>query len=358
MRIGILLHPYDEEKPGGLARTILEWTRGLLAVDRKNEYTIFLREEPKQPLDLPRDPRVAVLGSGRFWLENLRGAPQADVYLFQTPVLPLRFRPKKTVVIVQDFPYKHLPSNGVHEWFLRRGLSWYHGFSLARADAIVAVSEATKQDIVRFFDIAPERISVVHMGFKSICKTEETPVALPEKFFLYVGVVKERKNILNIVRAFAAFKKAAPQAKEKLVIAGKVEGAYAEKVKRFIGESGLKEETVFLGYLNDNQLSYVYRRATALAFPSLIEGFGFPVLEAMECGTPVITANRGGPSEIGKAAAMLVIPENPEEIARAFGKLAKDPAYRKEFVAKGIARAKEFSWEKASRELLRVIESA
>lgn len=356
MTIGIILHPYGEQQQGGLGRTMVEWTRALLKMDRENRYVIFLKEKPQGALDFAGNNwQVEVLGPGFGWLDRLAEKTQCDVYLFNTPVLPFRFKPKKTVVIVQDFPYKHLPSKSIKESGWRKVIGWYHGRSMRRADRLVAVSDATKQDILRFYRIPEEKISVVHLGFKRICQVPEQNIDLPDHFFFFAGTVKERKNVMRIVQAFAAFRRrySGPFA---VVIGGKNEGAYARKIQEYARSEGIEKDVMFLGYLNDGQLSYVYKHADALVFPSLVEGFGMPVVEAMDCGTPVITSNVGGPAETGAdGAAILVDPYRSDDIANAMLRIARDPELRQELIRKGYERAPHFTWDVAAKGMLRVL---
>lgn len=358
MRIGIILHPYGEKNPGGLARVIFEWTRALLERDRENEYIIFLKEKPKDmPMFSGNNWKVEILGSGLFWQDRLRNHTKADVYLFNTPVLPFLYKPKKCVVIAQDFPYLYMPARGIKKFLLLRFVRWYHRWSLRRADAIVAISESTKQDCIRFFGIPKEKITVIYQGFKKICAVPEESIPLPEKFFLFAAAIKERKNVLNIVRAYALFHQ--KNRTHKLVIAGRSGGGgYAHDIERFIKERGIEKNVVCMGHLSDAKLSYVYRRAEALVFPSLIEGFGLPVVEAMDCGLPVITSNKGGPSELGRdGAALLVDPESPEDIARAMEKISADTELRGTLIRTGKERAESITWENAASVLLGLLRS-
>lgn len=355
MKIGIILHPYGEAKPSGLARTILEWTRGLLAADRENEYLIFVKGNSAQQPDLPgTNWRVVPLGNGRLWLDRLRGAPRADVYLFQTPVLPLRFRPPRAIVIAQDFPYLHLSPADWRDRLRRPILRWYHRRSLRRADAVIAVSDYTRRELVKHFNVPASKITAIPMGFKDICALPQVAVPLPEKFFLFAGVIKARKNVRRAVEAFDEFCRAQPAMPHEFLLAGKDEGAYAAGVRALAHERGIADRVRFADYLNDNQLSYVYRRAEALVFPSVVESFGFPVLEAMACGTPVITSRGQGSGEVAGDAAVLVDPLDAGAIAAGMVRIATDSAFRANLVRAGQRRAcaAQFSWERTARETL------
>ena len=355
MRIGIILHPYDEDKPAGLARTIFEWTKGMLSVDEKNEYIVFLKNVPRKDPDLPgKNWRVESTGGGIFWLDNLRKRTICDVYLFNTPVLPLFYRPQNTIVLALDFAYYYLAGGSLKSFLQKWGTFLYHKWSLYRADRVIAISQATKKDVVKLFKYPTDKITVVYLGYKKICSEKEIPIPLPQKFFFFAGIIKERKNVLNLIRAFDIFAK--KNREHSLVIGGNPSGEYFEKVRRYVIEHGLGKRVLFAGHLNDGQLSYVYRRATVFIFPTLIEGFGMPVLEAMDCGVPVITSNQSSLKEVGgNNSALLINPYIPAEIAGAMDQLVRDENQRANLIIKGKEQAKLFSWDIAAKELLHVI---
>ncbi|MFY9462612.1 MAG: glycosyltransferase family 1 protein [Candidatus Sungiibacteriota bacterium] len=357
MKIGIVLHPYGEDKPAGLARTIFEFTKALIAHDPDNEYIIFLKKKPRVAPDLPgRNWRVVVLGDGLLWLERLRHAPAADIYVFNTPVMPLWWRPRRSVVLALDFAYKYFPPADIAGRIRNRLMEWYHGRSLRRADRIITMSEATKKDVLRFFHIPEVKVTAVHWGFKKICDIAFETADVPADFFLFIGVMKERKNVLNVVRGFREFSR--HNARHALVLCGKGEGEYAQKLRDYIRDEGIGGRVVFPGYLTEGQVAYLYQHATALVFPSFVEGFGFPVLEAMDCGTPVITSNCSSLAELGAdGVAILVDPHQPKEIAEAMTALADDAELRANFIRRGRARAAEVVWERRAPHFLKAITS-
>ena len=357
MRIGIILHPYDEDKPAGLARTIFEWTKGMLSIDEKNEYIVFLKNVPRKNPDLPgKNWRIESTGGGIFWLDNLRRKTPCDVYVFNTPVMPLFFKPKYSIVLALDFAYYYLAPKTIRGQFSKWFTYFYHFLSLKRADSIVAISYATRDDVVKLFGISSDCINVIYLGYKHICAVPE--IAVPrtpsEKFFFFAGIIKERKNVFNIVKAFHLFSQRVRGF--KLAIAGSPAGSYFEKIKKYIAENHLDNSVVFLGHLNDGQLSYVYKKAYAFLFPTLIEGFGMPVAEAMDCGVPVITSNQSSLKEVGGGgASLLVDPYDPADIADKMVRLAEDEVVRKQLMEKGDLQSKKFSWEKSAKELLTVL---
>lgn len=355
MKIGIVLHPYDEEKPAGLGRYIFDLANSLIENDKENEYFIYLK---KKPLKLPEfsgnNWKIIILGCGKLWMEfGLFFAPRSDVYLFNTPVTPFFFRPKKTVVIALDFAYKYFKVKNLKERLFNKFLFYINKVSLKRASVIVAISEQTKSDVLKFFKETERKIKVIYPGFKKICLLSACEVSLPERFFLYIGVIKERKNLLNIVKGFWEFKQN-DKANCKLVVVGKTGGKYFEKILKFIKLEKMENIVIFKDFINDNELAFVYKKAIALTFPSLFEGFGFPVLEAMNCGLPVITSKTGALSEIVGEVAILVDPNDPEEISNAMKKIYSDEVLRIEMSKKGIIRAEEFFWKKTAEEFFKL----
>jgi len=356
MKIGIVLHPYGEDKPAGLARTIFEFTKGMIAVDEENEYVMFLKHRPRvTPVFAGKRWKIEILGDGYLWLDRLRHATPCDCYLFNTPVMPLFFRPRRAIVLALDFAYIVFPPKGIKGWLQNMFTRWYHWFSLRRADTIVAISQATKKDVISFFGIPEKRVQVVLCGFKNVCAISEEVIGVPEHFFLFVGIVKARKNVFNVVRAFNEFKNK-HLSDYKLVIAGNAQGEYADRIRGYIQKEGIGDDVIFIGHLNDGELSYLYRKAFVLVFPSFIEGFGYPVLEAMACGLPVITSRFTSLGEIcANGSALLVDPVRVNEIREAMQEIATKPDVREQLVRNGYAQAKKFSWEKAAGELLKII---
>src|SRR3989344_5240980 len=323
MKIGITLHPYGEKKPAGLGRAVFEIARSMLENDKKNEYTIFLKN-PKLNPDLP----------GNNWKTSpltLATTRLLDVCIFNTPVMPWWYgilgKSKKSIVIAYDFAYlQYSPS---------RFLKFIHGLALKKADLIISISEVTKKDLIEIFKIPEEKIKVVYLGYNKIGEiSPESILDLPEKFFFFVGAIKERKNVFGVVSAFGEYKKSGGD--HKLVIAGNGSWEYYEKILRFIKENNLSDSVIFLGQITDNNLSYLYKRAEALVYPSFIEGFGLPVLEAQDCGLPVITSNISSLPEVAGDGAILVDPNNIFEIAEAMKRISQNQDFRQNLIEKGI----------------------
>ena len=212
----------------------------------------------------------------------------------------------------------------------------------ARADAIIAVSEFTRSQVVSLLGIDPARVHVVHHGTRKL--PASGPAVAREPVILNVGAIQKRKNIARLVEAFEGV-----GAGWRLVLAGS--GGYgAEKILARIAGSSARDRILVTGYVSPLALSEWYARASIFAFPSEDEGFGMPLLEAMAAGVPVITSLRSALPEVAGNAALLVDPGDTEALRDALGKLILDVDLRRKLTGLGIERARTFTWEKAVRE--------
>lgn len=353
MRIGMLLNPYVEKSPGGLGRSIFEMAKNLIELDRQNSYSVYFKDK-----NIPRPPfagrhwTYTGLGSRALWLTGAFGMDRTlDAYIFFTPIIPFFLRPKRSIVVAFDFAYRTLRRSWRNELSARM-LFFLHKRALRQADVVIAISEETKQSVIRLFGVPAERIKVVPLSFVPLGEKKDA-LPVPDHFFLFAGVLKERKNVAGIIKAFALF--ARGNAAYALLIAGKQSGAYAESLLQLARELGMEKRIHFLGYVTDAQLAYLYAKARALVFPSFLEGFGMPVLEAMSADLPVITSNQGALAEVAGNAALLVDPAHPEDIAVAMSRIATDTTLRRELSEKGLLRAGQFSWQKTTGEILEII---
>lgn len=210
-----------------------------------------------------------------------------------------------------------------------------------RAAAIITVSEFTRSQVVSLLGVEAARVRVVHHGIRALPQTDE---AAREKMILNVGAIQTRKNIARLVGAFETL-----GAEWKLVLAGS-DGFGSAEIHQRIANSPARERILARGYLPPHELGALYRRAAVFAFPSLDEGFGMPVLEAMAAGTPVLTSNRSALPEVAGNAALLVDPLDTESIVAGLRELTGNEALRTDLSHRGKARAGLFSWKKAVRE--------
>ena len=226
---------------------------------------------------------------------------------------------------------------------------------LAAADKVLAVSETTKRDLVKLLNVAPEKVEVVYNGvserFRRLDRVPESVrlrYRLPERFLLFVGTVEPRKNLTRLIKAFDAAARTIPHA---LVIVG-AKGWKTAPMYRAITESPFRDRILFTGYVDDDDLPALYNLADALVYPSLYEGFGIPVVEAMACGTPVMTSNGSALAEIADGAAVLVDPLDVGRMGEAIERVVGDEGLRADLRAKGFERARRFSWDVAASQVV------
>jgi glycosyltransferase involved in cell wall biosynthesis len=210
----------------------------------------------------------------------------------------------------------------------------------SRSDAIIAVSAFTKSQVVDLLGIEAGRVHVVHHGTRRLA----VPSLPRENIILTVGAVQKRKNVARLVEAFERV-----GGDWRLVIAGS-NGYGAEAILQRIGRSPARDRIVVTGYVSPDELARWYARARVFAFPSLDEGFGMPVLEAMQTGIPVLTSNRSALTEVAGDAAVLVDPEDTDALANGLIELTRNRELAEEIARRGTTRARTFTWEKAVRE--------
>jgi glycosyltransferase involved in cell wall biosynthesis len=229
-----------------------------------------------------------------------------------------------------------------------------------RAHAVVAVSEATRRDLLAHLGLAPERVHVVPEGIDHGRFRPVAPRAVPWPYVLFVGSEHPRKELVTLLHAFALLKREPRFAELKLVkvgAPGTSEAPFHAPVARAVRELGLEREIVLAGHVPDDELPGWYAGARVLAFPSRYEGFGLPPLEAMACGCPVVGSTAGGVPEVTGGVAPCVAPGDPGALAAALRGVLDDEAGRAERVARGRARAARFTWQRAATELVRVYEA-
>jgi glycosyltransferase involved in cell wall biosynthesis len=231
-----------------------------------------------------------------------------------------------------------------------------------RAGAIMTVSKSARDDIVRLLKVPAHKVHVVMNAVSPAFKRVEDPARLEAvraryglqgPYILYVGTIEPRKNLARLIEAFANLRKLGLP--HKLAMVGQP-GWHCEPIYAEVERQGLKSHVIFTGYVPFEDLPALYSAASAMAFPSIYEGFGLPVLEAMACGTPVVTSSSSGLAEVADGAALLVDPLSVDEIAGALYKICSEPGLSAELSTLGLARAHEFTWETAARATLDVYE--
>lgn len=233
---------------------------------------------------------------------------------------------------------------------------------LRKADKIIVDSNSTKNDIIKFYPRYEDKIKVIYLGVESHFfprSNHEIEKTLDKynvdfRYILFLGTVEPRKNIIRVVDAFIQLKQEG-NIEQKLIITGRKGWLYKDIIEK-INKTPFSQDIIFTDFVDDEDLPSLYSGAEIFLYPSLYEGFGLPVLEAMSCGSPVITSNLSSLPEVAGDAAILVDPMNVEEIVQAMEKLLRDRELRKELKRKSLERAKFFSWEMAAKETLHLYE--
>lgn len=234
------------------------------------------------------------------------------------------------------FPKRFSPLTPYHRFYIPQVLK--------QAQHIICNSQATAQDIIDFYQVPASKITPIPLAyhrqhFRPIRETS----AESKRYFLYLGRHDPYKNLHRLIAAFAALRK---RGEYELWLAGPIDGRYTPVLQKQVAELGITDQVKFLNYVSYSELPKIIHGAIALVFPSLWEGFGFPVLEAMACGTPVITSNLSSLPEVAGDAAILINPYNTAEITDSMRIIAEDMEVRSHLSTQGINRANQFSWEK------------
>jgi glycosyltransferase involved in cell wall biosynthesis len=360
-----MLRHYDQHM-GGVRVYTRKLLEALLELRTGHEF-VFLYRNPALVGTHAGDPQVqeVALPARTFLGWDQLAVPRA----VRRHGIDLLFNPKYSIPLRAPCP----------SVWVCHGLDWYvmpwasrfvdrlsHRFLVpryaARADAIIAVSEITRQHVMQYLPVPAERVFTVYSGVDDVFRrpTDEARLravrakySLPERFLLYAGAIYPPKNFARLVRAYARI---GPERGIPLVVAG--------GETRFLSEHELREPEVLgigewvrrPGWVEQEELAAFYALAEALLLPSLFESCGLPVLEAMAAGCPVVTADRYGTKELAEGAAILVDPESVESIVGGISRVLDDRAFRAELVAAGRERSRRFEWHRCATETLRVLE--
>ena len=368
MRIGVD-YTAAVRQGAGIGRYTRELVGALLALDASHDYVLFAATgglDPQPDLDLGPKAHLRTVLLSDEWLARLWHRARLPipvelatgrVDLFYSPdfVLPPTLPGTRTILTVHDLSFLHYPDHFVPR--LVRYLSRVVPRSVARADRVLADSEATRSDLIRLMGVAPEKVAVLYSGVDPRFCPQPEPgererLAVEygigsRPYVLSVGTVQPRKNYARLIRAFSQL----PGDVELLIGGGR--GWLYQEV---LAEAARRERVRMLGFVADADLPALYRGAALFAFPSFYEGFGLPVLEAMACGVPVVCSNVSSLPEVAGDAALLVDPHDEAALAEALRRGLTDEDLRGRMVAQGLERAAEFTWERAARQLLDVLE--
>ncbi len=341
----------------------------LSKIDNENQYSVFLPADPSS--DMPKERgkwKYVVFHSKKLWtLLGLSGKLKScklDVFFSPTHYLPL-YTASPSVISILDVSYLYFP-----KLFRKKDLyqlKLWGRYSIGKAKKIITISKSSKNDIIKAYNVSEKKVAVVYPGIKQVSglpagkagikykilsmSNLKKKFGIDKEFMLFVGTLQPRKNIERLIEAFSVIKNKNLQ----LVVVGK-KGWMYEDIFNAPDKFKVKDKVKFLGFVSDEDLPSFYKNAICFVLPSLYEGFGLPVLEAMKYGCPVLTSNVSSLPEAGGDAALYFDPENIEDIAEKIDKVTSSEKLREEMTQKGYEQVKKFSWEKTARETLKVLE--
>ena len=337
-------------------------------------FMIYLKDRPLG--DLPKERRgweYRVIGPNKLWtqiglpLDLYFHKPRPDVFFTPTHYAP-RFSPVPTAISIMDLSYVHYPQ------LFRKGdlyqLQNWTSYSAQKARKIFTISKASKDDIIKIYGVPKDKIVITYPGikFKTQMSKLKTTVqnsklleryGIEREYVLFVGTLQPRKNIVRLIEAFSRV--CHPERSEgsrdiSLIIVGK-KGWLYEEILEAPRKFGIENRIKFLDFVPNDDLPALYQNALCFVLPSLYEGFGLPVLEAMKNGCPVITSNVSSLPEAGGDAALYIDPLNVSDITAKIKMVLEDDKLRKEMIEKGKKQVSKFSWEKTAKETLKALES-
>jgi len=364
MRIGLIGYEANVSQRVGSNQYAFELLRALHRLDEKNEYLVFLSRPPLP--DMPQEREgwtYRVVGPAKLW--NFFGLPIAlfkarkefDLVFNPGHYAPL-FTFKPLLISIMDLGYLRFPGQFTKGTFWK--LKYWTSFSLRKAVQIFSISQFTKDDLVKTYQINENKITVAHPGHDEQEFNPQVPLAEVKKvkekyklggdYLLFLSTLKPSKNIEGLIRAFEIFDQKNPG--YQLVIAGK-KGWLFGRIFALVKELKLENKIVFTDFVDKSDIPGLLKGAACFVLPSFWEGFGIPVVESMAVGVPVVVSNAGSLPEIVGQAGIVIDPDNDEEIVRGIEKALKNKDY---LVKKGFEQAKEFDWDKCAKITLKVLE--
>jgi glycosyltransferase involved in cell wall biosynthesis len=365
VRIGVMLRHYDQHS-GGVKVYTERLLRALLDLGSEHQF-VFLYRNPslvgtygaEAAVEEVAIPARSVLTWDQFAVPRAVRRHRIDLLYNPKYSIPLQ-APCPAVWVCHGLDWYVMP------WGSRRIDRLSHRFLVpryaSRAAAIIAVSEVTRQHVMEYLPVGPDRVVTVYSGVDDVFRQAPDPgrlgqirakYGLPERFLLYAGAIYPPKNFTRLVRAYA---QVGPERGIPLVVAGGENRFLSEQELKEPEALGIAEWVRWPGWVGQEELAGFYAMADALLLPSIFESCGLPVLEAMAAGCPVVTADRYGTKELAEGAAVLVDPESVENIAAGIRQLLDDRVKRAELIAAGKKRSAAFRWQRCARETLGVLE--
>jgi len=380
MKIGIDIRCLMNRNYSGVAEYTYNLLDNIFKIDNQNKYFLFYNSQKDISANLPRFdyPNVELRGfnyPNKFFNFSLRffKKPQIDklmgeLDIFYTPnfnFLSLSTQPNK-IITAHDISFTFFP-----KFFSKKRVLWHKFINpqdlLKLQNKIITVSQNTKNDLIKHYNIRGDKIKVIYSGvdhnlykkledsdpkFQKVIKNYK----LPENFILYLGTIEPRKNIETVIEAFSKLKTDKKFTNLSLVIAGDKGWKY-KRVFKTAANSIYSKDINFIGYVEREDKPYLYNLAKIFIFPSFYEGFGLPVLEAQACGTPVITSLNSSLNEISNNSAYLINSDYVNQLKNAVCNLLTNQNLAAEYSKKGIANSQKFNWVKTAKTTLEFLKS-
>jgi glycosyltransferase involved in cell wall biosynthesis len=380
MKIGIDIRSLLENQSSGVPEYTKELLKEIFALDRRNEYCLFYNAARDAAGRLPRYPYPNVsIRATRYpnklfnnIMENFIGWPKLDrllkADLFFMPNIGFAALSKtgRSVLTVHDLSF--LRYGGFFSW--KRRL-WHAALRLPRLvgqyGTVVAVSENTKRDLVELCGLKPERIRVVYSGISNRFRPEgkdgeraalAAKYRLSAPYILYLGTLEPRKNISGLIRGYDECLGEHPGLKDHALVIAGGRGWKEGEIMAAWRSAKQRARIKFIGYVDDADRAALYRSAEMFVYPSFYEGFGFPPLEAMACGLPVVSSRAASLPEVAGGAALLVDPHNQNELAAALYAVLTDGSLKEKMRQRSLRAAARFSWRQAAGRYLEIFEEA
>jgi len=363
MIIGIEAERANTRQKTGVEHYAKQLILHLAKIDKSNRYVLYLRTRPEAWfLELPKNFQVKVMSFPIFWTQiriswEMLLNP-VDVLFIPASALPI-IHPKKSIVTIHDIGWQYFPKS--FTWFMRIFLEWSTKFAVKRAYKIIAVSESTKRDIIKFYKANPDKIKVAHHGYGEEIRNPKSEIRnkfqlpnlqIPKKYILFLSTLQPRKNLEGLIKAFRLLKDENPDLPHILVVVGKS----GWKFKKILEEiNGNRDVVTYLNYVSDEDRLGILSGADLLVLPSFYEGFGMQILEAFATGTPVATSKTSSMPEVAGEAAVYFDPRDIQDIKKAISSILFDRSLLENLRVKGKERIKQFSWNETAKETLKIL---
>lgn len=382
MLIGIDGNEANQSNRVGIGQFAFNVLTQLEKIDQENSYLVYLKEQPLP--DLPKERsgwKYIIFGPSKLWTQIslpfklFTQREKLDVFYSPSHYAP-RFSPVPTVISIMDLWHHRHP-----EQFAKKDLyqlTKWEEYSVKKANHIITISEFSKREIMDIYRLPENRITVAYPGFtnyqfsitnfqshvtdvtvqanfNSQFSNIKTKYGIKGDYLLYIGTLQPKKNIEGLIKALNILVSQYPNI--TLVIAGK-KGWQYEKIFSLVKELKIESKVIFTGFVDEEEKPYLIAGAKTFVFPSLYEGFGIPVLEAMSLGVPVVCSKEGSLPEVGGEAAVYCDPYSIEDISGAMDKvLSLNKRQRDEIIEAGLEQCEKFSWEKCAKIILGVLEN-